>query len=535
MPLARKLRKDAGILGLLYASLGAIVGSGWLFGPFHAARMAGPYSLGSWFIGALAVLLLALVYSELGTLIPRSGAIVHMSSITHGAALSLVWSWILFFTYVAVGPVEVMAALTYAENYMPGLIEGTSGLLTPLGLVVSVVLLGVFVALNFLAIRWVLFVNSAATWWKLVVPGATVLVLISLSYHPENLHVVAAQRTSDIDGMFTAVATAGVIFSYLGFRQAIDLAGETANPGRNIPIAVIGSVGIAFLLYGALQFAFLLAVSPAELAKTGWAGQTFAEVTGPFAALAVAGGATWWAVVLYIDAIISPAGTAFIYVTTASRITMAMAEIGRAPPALARISARGVPWVALIVTYAVGALFFFPFPSWQKLVSYISSVTVLSYGIGPIVLLQLRRAMPDAPRPFRLKAARVLASVAFIVSNLIVCWTGLATLNFLFGLLCAVFALYLAYHRLARTGRGWRSLEWTHAWWLLPYFAGLWLLTFLGPADIGGNEALTLYEDMAAIAVFSLVIMWLALATALPHELTRQMVRAMTAEASSSG
>ena len=87
-----RLRKEAGIVGLLYASVGGIVGSGWLFGPLHAAQEAGPLSLGSWLIGAAAVLLLALVYSELATLIPKSGALVHISRVSHGALLGLIWS-----------------------------------------------------------------------------------------------------------------------------------------------------------------------------------------------------------------------------------------------------------------------------------------------------------------------------------------------------------------------------------------------------------------------------------------------------------
>src|ERR1700739_2073290 len=69
-----KLRKEAGVVGLLYASVGGIVGSGWLFGPARAAQQAGPLSLGSWIIGAVAVLLLAFVFAELATMIPKSGA-----------------------------------------------------------------------------------------------------------------------------------------------------------------------------------------------------------------------------------------------------------------------------------------------------------------------------------------------------------------------------------------------------------------------------------------------------------------------------
>ncbi|MGC9129239.1 MAG: amino acid permease, partial [Acidithiobacillus sp.] len=109
-----QLRREGGKFGLLYASLGAIVGSGWLFGPLHAAQTAGPLSLFSWLIGALAILLLALVYAELGPLIPRSGAIVHISHLGNGSLLGWIWGWILFFSYVIIAPVEVTAVLTYA-------------------------------------------------------------------------------------------------------------------------------------------------------------------------------------------------------------------------------------------------------------------------------------------------------------------------------------------------------------------------------------------------------------------------------------
>ena len=522
-----RLRKEAGIVGLLYASVGGIVGSGWLFGPLHAAQEAGPLSLGSWLIGAAAVLLLALVYSELATLIPKSGALVHISRVSHGALLGLIWSWILLLGYVTVAPVEVMAVLTYANNYLPGLVQPDSGLLTARGIVVSIVLLGCFVALNFLVIRWVLLINSAATWWKLLVPAATIVVLLSLSYHPGNLHLVTSGSQAEVRGMFTAVATGGVIFSYFGFRQAIDLAGETANPSRNIPIAVIGSVVIGLVLYLGLQLAFLLAIDPSELATGGWAALKFPGLTGPFAAIAIAVGAAWWAIVLYLDAIVSPAGTAFIYVTAGSRITMAIGEIGSGPRALARVNRNGVPWVAVIVVYLMGALFFVPFPSWQKMVSYISSVTVLSYSIGPIVLLQLRRSMPDARRPFRLWLAWIIGPASFIVSNWIIFWTGLATLDFLFGSLLVMFLLYLAYRYLTATSPGRAPLDWNHTWWLLPYFAGLWLLTMLGPSAVGGTGRLTLFQDMGAVALLSLVVLWIALATSIPEDEVKQVLREM--------
>ncbi|HEB80723.1 MAG TPA: APC family permease [Chromatiales bacterium] len=510
------LRKEAGPIGLLFASVGAMIGSGWLFASLHAAKIAGPGAIWSWVIGAVAVMLLALVFSEITTMMPKSGALAHMSYVSHGSMVGRIWGWLLFFAYVSVAPVEVEAVLTYANNYLPGLIDPHNGVLTNLGFIWAVILLAVFVLLNMMVIRWVLLVNTAATWWKIAIPILTVIILLSLSYHPGNMTVTRGD--SGVTGIFSAVATAGIIFSLLGFRQAIDMAGETANPARNIPIAVIGSVVLASLIYIALQFSFILALSPADLAN-GWAKLHFAGITGPLAALSITVGATWWGVILYADAIVSPGATGFIYSTATSRIAMANGEMDTFPKRFANVNTNGVPVAGLIVTFLVGVVFFFPFPSWQKLVGYISSITVLTYGLGAIVLLHLRRTVPGANRPYRLWAAWAIAPIAFIVSTWIIQWTGLATGNFLFGAIAVLFVLYaIAFYLLGGSKR--RAFGWREGWWLFPYFTGLWLLLYFGPTAMGGNGALAFGWSLVAGAVFSLVILWIALATGLSQEAT---------------
>jgi len=504
------LRKEAGPVGLLFASVSAMVGSGWLFAGLHAAKTAGPGSIWSWVIGAGAVLLLALVFSEITTMMPKSGALVHASHVSHGVMVGRVWGWLLFFAYVSVAPVEVMAVLTYADNYLPGLVDPKTAVLTATGFFWAVIMLAAFVLLNMLVIRWVLMINTVATWWKIAIPALTVVILMTLSYHPSNFAIT--QGDGGVTGIFSAVATAGVIFSMLGFRQAIDMAGETANPSRNIPIAVIGSVVLASAIYIALQVAFILALSPADISN-GWNNLHFTGITGPLAAISTAVGAAWWGVVLYADAIVSPGATGFIFSTATSRVAMANGEMGAFPAWLARVNPRGVPVAALIVTYFVGVIFFFPFPSWQKLVGYISSITVLTYGLGAVVLLHLRRAVPDAERPFRLRGAWVIAPLSFVVSTWIIQWTGLATGSFLFGAIAVLFALYTGGYYLMGGKTG--AFGWREGWWLFPYFAGLWLLLYFGPVAMGGDGVMTFGISLIVGAIFSLIILALALALGL--------------------
>ncbi len=509
------LRRDAGIIGLLFASIGGIIGSGWLFGPLNAAKVAGPASIIAWIIGGVAVLLLAFVYAELTTAFPRSGAVVAFPKLSHGNLMAVVMSWVVFLAYVTVPPAEVIGVLTYANNYVAGLVDPHTGVLTSLGFIVALVLLIIFLSLNLLGIRWVLAVNSTLVWWKIVIPVLTVIALLLSSFHASNITAHGFAPTG-LPGILSAVSTTGIVFSYLGFRQAIELAGETRNPRRTLPIAILGSVIICIVIYIGLQAAFIYAVDPASIAG-GWAKLSFKGVAGPFAGLATLAGLSWLSVLLYIDAFVSPAGTGIIYCSTTARVVYATGKEGLMTQAFAKVSGPGVPWVALLVTLAFSVFFFFPFPSWQTIVGYISSVSVLSYGIGPVVLFTLRRTLPVDmhPRPFLLRGAAAIAPLSFIVSNLIVYWSGATNDNFMFGMLAVFFVLFIIWE--LATKRSLDHLQWRGAWWLAPYFFGMWLLTYIGPKALtGGTGLMGEASGMLAVAIFSVVILFVARASGIP-------------------
>ena len=504
-----KLKRDAGIIGLLFASLGGIIGSGWLFGPLHAAKDAGPAAIFAWLIGGVAVLLLGFVYAELATAFPRGGAVIAFPKLSHGNLMAVIMSFVVFLGYVSVPPAEASAVITYGNNYIPGLVD-KSGVLTGFGFFASLILMLVFTGINALAVRLVLTVNSALTWWKLAVPALTVIVLIIAGFHPGNFsaHGFAPHGTA---GVFSAVATSGVIFAYLGFRQAVELAGESSNPRRNLPIAIVGSVAIALVLYVGLQVAFIGALRPSDLAK-GWDALTFAGASGPFAGLATIVGATWLAILLYIDSVVSPAGTGIIYFTTTSRVVYATGQEGLlGGQTFAKLSKVGVPIGGLIMTLIVGVFFMFPFPSWQKIIGFISSASVLSYGTGPIVLLTLRKTMPveQYKRPYQLPGGTLVSTLAFIISNFIVFWSGASTDNFLFGIILLFTIVYVGYE--ATMGEGLGNLHWRGAWWLAPYFFGLWLITYLGPKNLtGGTGTFSNLVASIILIVFSLIVIQVA-------------------------
>src|ERR671938_2167420 len=117
----RKLRRDVGMVGLLFASVGSIIGSGWLFGALNAAKIAGPAALISWIIGGAAVLLLALIHAELGGMYPVAGGSARFPHYAFGSLAGFAGGWFAFLGAVTTAPIEVEAALQYASNYISGL------------------------------------------------------------------------------------------------------------------------------------------------------------------------------------------------------------------------------------------------------------------------------------------------------------------------------------------------------------------------------------------------------------------------------
>ncbi|MGH3444872.1 MAG: APC family permease, partial [Nocardioidaceae bacterium] len=429
-----RLKKDFGTIGLLFTAIGSIIGSGWLFSSLNASEQAGPSAIISWIVGTIMFLLIGMSYAELGVMFPRSGGVARYPHYAWGSFASYSMGWVTWLACAAVASVEVSAVLTYASSYAHWL-EHSNATLTPAGIGVAVGLMALFVVINYFGVRWFARINNVLVWWKL---GMIVLVIIAVivsAFHASNFSL----NTTDGNGFapyglksaFEAIPAAGIAFSFLGWRQGIELAGETDNPRRNVPLTLIGSVLICGVLYILLQIAFIGAQDPHSLAQHGWhdvgslikLGSTAGNFS-PLATLATVLGLGWLAGLLYADAFISPGDTGLIYTSVTARMSYAMGRNRNAPKVLAHVNDNGVPWPSLILAFIVGCIFFLPFPSWQALVGIVTSLTVLSFGSGAIALLTFRKQIPNQERPYRQGGAWIIAPLALLSTNLIMYWSG---------------------------------------------------------------------------------------------------------------
>ncbi|HET6548965.1 MAG TPA: amino acid permease, partial [Solirubrobacter sp.] len=103
----RGMRRDVGRVGLLFAGVGSIIGSGWLFGALTASTIAGPAAIISWVLGGFMVLLIGLCYAELGAMLPVSGGVVRDPHFSFGSLTSYTSGWITWIACVTTAPIEV--------------------------------------------------------------------------------------------------------------------------------------------------------------------------------------------------------------------------------------------------------------------------------------------------------------------------------------------------------------------------------------------------------------------------------------------
>ncbi len=523
------LRRDVGRTSLLFTGVGAIIGSGWLFGALYASQIAGPAAIFSWVIGGIMVMIIGLVYSELGVMFPVSGGIIRFPHYAFGSFASFSSGWTSWLAAAAVTPIEVLATTQYADPYIPWLMDQADGVyvLTAPGLGVAVALMFVYSLINVLGVKLFAQLNNVLVWWKLAVIALVVVAFFALAFNPGNLGAVAGFAPSGFGAVFAAIPAAGVAFAYLGFRNAVEFAGETDNPQRNVPFAVVGAILLTAVIYVLLQIAFITALPSDQLAG-GWSAFEFEEGgAGPLAALATVLGAIWLAVLLRVDAVISPADTGLIYAGVTTRLSYANARNGNAPQALTRLNRRGIPWISVVLMFVVGCFMFLPFPGWQQFIGFITSAFAVSFGAGPLVVGALRRQLPDQDRPFKLPGGDVLPYLAFLASSLLVFWAGWAINEKMFIALLVGYVLFAIYQTTNRESMP--PLDFKAGSWFPIWLIGLAVISYLGDIEPeaaaapglilqGGDGPLGLFWGFVVLAIFSAAVYAYAITVRLPAQ-----------------
>lgn len=522
-----KLKRTIGFWGLSFVSLGSIIGSGWLLGALTVAETAGGASLLSWILGIIMMTVLALIHADLGAAYPVAGGTARYPYYAFGAFTGFVAGWVTFIQAIAIAPIEVVASIDYTNAFTSkywamDMLNG-DGTLDALGLVIAAVLMAIFCVINLLGAKVLSESSTGIVLWKIAVPVVTIIVLLLISFNPGNFVAGGGFIADGLGwhGVFAALPI-GVVFSLQGFEQATQMAGEAENPKKHIAKAIILAMAIGGAVYLLLEVAFIGALNPAHIAN-GWSnplglsGDDAVQAQfGPYYSIFLASGIGFMALIIIIDAVISPFGTGLIYIGTTARISYALGL----PRAMTVISNRGIPWIAVLVATILGYLLLLvPGAGWQQLVALVTGATAIMYSFAPISLRALAKIDPNRAHPYNSPFQAVLLPFGFACGSLLIYWGGWDATWKILGSLVIGFGIFAFAGAMSSKAIDIANAQWRSLIWICTWLGGLAVLSVLGNYGDGSasspvlmNPLHVLPEDWDAVIViiFSVAVFYLA-------------------------
>jgi APA family basic amino acid/polyamine antiporter len=400
-----ELERSIGLVGGLAIGIGTMIGAGIFVFPGLAAGQAGPAAAGSFAIGAFIALLVALPASELATAMPKSGGGYYFISRALGALPGAVvgisiWLGLVFATAFYLVGFGNYAAAVLAEA---GVSLGGTGVVVPLALVFGVLLTG----LNLFG------TENAAKLQNYVVGLLLTILVLFLSYGGlDALGVLGSVSTPERFvpfGPLPVFTTAALVFtSYLGFAQVATVAGDIKQPGRNLPLAMVGSVLAVGVLYVATIFVATSAFGSAALSSFGET--AIVEVARAF-------GGRFGAVAILLAGLLATISSANASILSTSRAVFAVSKDALLPRTASRMNLKyGTPHIAL----AMGGgptLVLVAFGEVEVLAEVASFLHLVMYGLICVALVAMRRDEPEWYDPdFRVPAYPLVAIPGAIAS-----------------------------------------------------------------------------------------------------------------------
>ncbi len=441
-----QLKRAVGLLDLTALGIGAIIGTGIFVILGEAIGDSGPAIILSFVLAGVTCAFSALSYAELASAIPVSGSAYTYGYATMGELLAWIIGWDLILEYA----VSVAAIAVGWGQYFNDLLDDLFGIKLPDAIalarddggtfnVPAVVIVLAVAALLMYGVRESARANTIMVVTKLLIV-VLFIVLAATGFHSDNLHPFAPHG---FDGVVTAASV--IFFAYIGF-DAISTSGEEVkNPGRDLPIAIIGSLGICTLLYILVALTATGAVPADKIA-----GQD-----APLAFVLRQLDFSWAATLISFGALVAITSVVLTILYGQTRITFAMCRDGLLPSSWAKLSPRQTParltFVFAILIALVAGLF-----SLSTIAKLVNIGTLFAFVITNIGVIVLRHTRPDMERTFRVPFSPVFPAIGAILAIFLMKYLERDTwIRFVLWLLIglAVYFLYGRTHSKLRQGQ----------------------------------------------------------------------------------
>jgi basic amino acid/polyamine antiporter, APA family len=390
------LQRTLGPVGLTAMGVGAIIGTGIFVVIGEGARAAGPAVILSFLLAAVTCLFSALSYAELAAAVPVAGSAYTYSYATMGELVAFIIGWDLILEY----GVSVAAVAVGWGGNLNAFLDAAFNVRIPDAISTSPEDGGVFnlpaviivMSITFLLIRGTR--ESARA--NMIMVGIKIAILIFFiiaaltSFDPANF-----QNFGDkgIGGVTTAAGL--IFFAYIGFDAVATGSEESNNPGKHLPIAIVGSLVISTLLYILVAIA---AVGVAPISEMTDSKNADAPLS---AALEAGTGLNWAAAALSLGALIAITSVVLVILYGQTRIFFAMCRDGLLPRRFATIHPRfGTP-AKLTLTFGILISILAALVPLSEIVKLVNIGTLFAFVLVNLGVIILRRTRPDMDRPFR--------------------------------------------------------------------------------------------------------------------------------------
>jgi basic amino acid/polyamine antiporter, APA family len=400
---ATRLRRAVGALDLTALGIGAIIGTGIFVIIGEAIADSGPAIVLAFVLAGVTCAFSALSYAELASSLPVSGSAYTYAYATMGELLAWVIGWDLVLEY----GVSVAAVAVGWGSYFTELFDSLFGVTLSDAIslppgeggqvnVPSLLLVLAAAALLISGVRQSARTNTLMVITKIVV----LLFFLAVAFSAFTGDHFSNFAPNGFGGVETAAAL--IFFAYIGFDAVSTGSEETKRPHRDLPVAIVGSLLIATVLYILVAVAAVGALPADQLAGD----------TAPLStALSDGAGIGWGADVVSFGALVAISSVVLTMLYGQTRIAYSMCRDGLLPQRLASIWDRTRTPVILTVLFAVPIALIAAFLPLAEIAKLVNIGTLFAFLIVNLAVIWLRRTRPDMERGFRVPLVPVFPLV----------------------------------------------------------------------------------------------------------------------------
>lgn len=402
----KTLKRSIGPLGLTIMGVGGIIGAGIFIVTGVASASSGPALVISFIIAAIACTFTALCYAEFASMLPIAGSVYTYTYVTMGEIWAWIMGWVMVLQYliasaaVSIGwSSYVVALLTSAGIALPAIISGPYGVNGSIFNLPAVLVILILTGVLLRGAEESSHFNAIIVFIKVTV--ILLFITVGMNFiNPANYHPFTPHGVS---GIFQGAAM--VFFAYLGFDAIASAAEETKNPGKNIPIGIIGSLIISSILYVAVA-AVITGMVPFNLLNN----------TSPVSFALQHVGVQWAFTIISVGAIAGLTTVVLVNMFSKARIVFAMSRDGLLPKIFSNVHPHRKSPVASILLVGGMAAVIAAFFSLDSIFELVNIGALSAFIFLAISVLILRYQKPEIKRSFKCPLVPVVPVLSIILS-----------------------------------------------------------------------------------------------------------------------